>query len=260
MLDILKRHESSLADAISGRAPDRDEMCLRIIKANSRITPQLALEIYRNNTHGARVYALEQIYPACTSILGETTFRSIAREYVIKDTAGRADLNVYGHTFNQHLEHLLAAGRIPGDYTYLPDLASLECIYNNAYFADNDPSFDFDEFAQRTTNGADIFFKLSQSLGRIASAYPIYQIWLNNRYLHDNKQVQAIPEAQHLVAYRDNYKPAVAPVRQCEYKLLDALSKQCSLQQLIDHSGCDVVNILPKLIAQKWIVGISSHG
>jgi hypothetical protein len=80
MLDLLRQHEADMSAALSGDDPERDVSILQKIKPSSKISPQLAPAIYRNNTRGARVSTLEQTYPACTRILGKAVFRSIAIE------------------------------------------------------------------------------------------------------------------------------------------------------------------------------------
>jgi len=261
MLTTLKQHVSGFTLALVDQTQDECELISRI-KKSSRISPQLALEIYRNNTRGARINALQAIYPACRNILGDDTFRAIAKAYVNADTAGEADLNRYGKAFSRHMHTLLDTGRLPEDYAYLPDLARLEFMTHAAYYADPDPKFDFDLFEQRVLNREQISFQISHSLGLLASSYPVHEIWLHNRpgfnTTQNRHQIQAISGTQYLLVYRDRYIPVVMLVSGHEYQLLEAFADNHTLQNVIEHINCDIDTMLPKLIANKWITGMTA--
>ena len=260
MLDLLRQYESELVAAVSRSTIEQHRAFLSKIKKKSRISPQLAVEIYSNNTRGARVAALEQIYPACASVVGSKVFRAIAREFVANDKYGSADLNTYGGTFHRHLQQLLSDQRLPQDVIYLADLARLEYLLHQAYYADNDPSFDFDEFEQMLNDGIDIRFHTSHALGLIASGYPLHQIWMANMSQQCSRTVNAINGTQYLVVYRDRFKPRIEVIDDCTYCTLAAILAACSLQQLVERCDCDITRILPDLIRRRWITGINKHG
>jgi len=267
MSTALAQHLSEFTLALTVNPPDGgNEILSRLIK-KSRITPQLALEIYRNNTRGARIKTLEIIYPACQSILGHDTFQSIAQGYVIEDTVGAADLNHYGETFSLYLGDLLDAGRLPDEYAYLQDLASLEFKFHAAYYADSDPVFDYKLFEQKVKNEEKVYLQVNASLGMLASRYPLYQIWSHNHPGQEKMKtkgkgrhdIRAISDTQYLLIYREEYKPVVAPVSDREYRLLEAFDNHQSLQTVLCRIDCDIDVVLPGLIANKYIVGIKDN-
>lgn len=260
MLDPLQQYESEFVAAVSGGADEQRHDFLSKIKKKSRISPQLAVEIYRNNTRGARIAALEQIYRACASVVGSGVFRVIAREFVANDAYGSADLNTYGGAFHRHLQHLLAGERLPPDLIYLADLARLEYSLHQAYYADDDPLFDFNDFEQTINDDIDISFHTSHSLGLIDSGYPLHQIWMNNLSQQCASSVNAVIGTQYLVVYRDRFQPRIEAVDDCTYRALAAITEACSLQQLAERSGCEITRILPDLISRRWVTGISKHG
>ncbi len=259
MADNLIQHEAEFAAAVANAAAGYDEIFLQKVQHNPRLPAQRALDIYRNNTRGARVSALEQVYPVCTRILGATVFRTIAREYVDADTCGKADLNTYGEDFSQHLARLLEDGRLANDFAYLSDLAILEFKFHQAYYVEDDPAFDFAEFELDLQNPTTVHFSLSHALSLINSNYPLYQIWAGNRGQLRSDKVSAIDGVQYLVVYRRDYQPVTKPVEQSEYRLLEAIVAKVSLQQLVDECGSPVATLLPQMIAEKWIVGFEAH-
>ena len=255
----LHQYESDLVAAINGGNKARDSTLLNQVNAHSRISPRLAFDIYRKNTHGARLAALEQAYPVCVRILGDSVFRSIAREFVSRDDQDHSDLNTYGENLHLHIQQLIGGRRLPPDFSYLPDLARLEFMLHRAYYADDDPQFDFAAFEQALNNGIDISFQLSSTLGLLTSVYPLYQIWENNRSQTDSHEVTAIDSKQYLVIHRTAVRPAVTAVEHDTYRLLTAMTGASSLNQLLDETDANLDRQLPALIRHKWVVGISRH-
>lgn len=264
MRSDLEQHITEFTLALTADRQDGEYEIISKMSTASRIPPRLALEIYRNNTRGSRVSALESIYPACRNILGSETFRSIAREYVVADTTGTPDLNHYGETFNRHLAELVENGRLPADYAYLYTLASLEFKYHAAYYADSDPEFDFELFEHKVTSGQPVYLKPSCSLGLLASEFPVYQIWQKNLNAQESAQtgsrisdqVQSINTMQYLLVYRDTDTPMIITINDHEYRLLEAIESKLSLQSVVDRIDCDVDVLLPGFIANRWITGV----
>ena len=252
---ILQQHQSEFTSALISQQDDDNDFASKINKS-SKIDPQRALDIYRNNTNGARIDALALVYPVCNIILGDEVFRSIAREYVLSSNDTQSDLNHYGELFNRHFQLLLNTGRLPEEYMYLSDLAKLEFIIHRAYYADNDPDFNFQLFEQKINNEESFYLKISVSLGLVKSAYPVYEIWLKNNNHQTTKNIYAIEEMQYLLIHRDSYKPVVNPVEKYEYVLLDACINEVLFQGIVESSEYNIDVILPKLITNKWIVGI----
>ena len=264
MPSLLQQHVSEFTQALISRQQHDDEFINRISDA-SKISPRLAVEIYRNNTHGARVNTLELVYPACKNILGEEAFDAIAREFALVDDAGAADLNQYGEAFSIHLGGLVDAARLPADYAYLQDLASLEYLYHAAYYAAADPQFDFELFEQKVNDGEPLFLQPCASLGLLQSRHPVHEIWQLNHgdssaEPASSHAVQALQATQYLLVYRDEYRPLVVTVTETEYSLLQAFRQQRSLQWVVDHIHCDIDVLLPALIAKRWIVGVLRNG
>ena len=267
MTTDLEQHHAELTVALIGNLHDGDFDITGRISDASRITPRLALDIYRNNTRGTRIRSLEIIHPACRAILGDDTFHAIAADYVAADTVGVSDLNNYGGRFSHHLGDLAEAGRLPGDYAYLQDLARLEYSYHAAYYADDDPVFDYELFERTVTNGEPVYFEISASLRRLASEYPVYDIWQLNRPARaedrtagGEHEVKAVEGTQFLLVHRVDEMPVVLAIVESQYRLLEAFANGLSLQAVIDDVDRDVDVVLPGLIANRWIVGTRHDG
>ncbi len=255
MLNILQQHQSEFADALTGKQ-GADGVFINRIVPSSKISAQLALDIYKNNTRGARTSSLEVIYPICKKILGEEIFHSICKEYVNADINGASDLNQYGKTFSHHLKQLVKTNRLPTDYRYISELALLEYMIHAAYYADNDTTFDFALFEKKITENVAVYFKVSHSLKLFKSEQPIYEIWLNNLNDRQVQNVSAINGSQYLLVHREKFKAAVHLINTDEYQLIDAFINGYSLQDVIEKFEFSVDKILPTLITKKWLCGI----
>ena len=255
MLNVLQQHQSEFACALAHHQSAHQEFVRKITKT-SKISPQLALDIYRNNTRGARLKSLQMIYPVCRKILGDETFHLIAQQYVIEDSEGSSDLNHYAESFNLHLELLLAADRLPEEYIYLPELVALEYKIHAAYYANTDPLFPFKLFEQKVNNEQQVYFKLSSALGLIASEHPVYEIWRSNKEQQCTEEIKPIEGKQYLLVYRNGYKSSIAVINNREYSIIKDIINDLSLQEIINNANFDINNVLPVLITNKWIVGI----
>lgn len=255
MLSVLRQHQSEFATALI-QAQEADNKFLKKIKNTSKISPQLALDIYRNNTLGARVNALKLVFSIAKKILGDETFHSIAQHCVIAKDEGVSDLNAYGESFSLQLSLLLSAGRLPEDYAYLPDLAKLEFKMHAAYYANNDPLFPFKLFRQKINDNESVYLKASASLALLTSKYPIYEIWLSNKDQQYEEKIKPLTATQYLLIYRNKYQPMVAVINDDQYRIMEAIINNCSLQKIIDNAECDVDVLLPDLIMNKWVVGL----
>ncbi len=255
----LQQHITEFDSVLTGLAVSEEDVFFKKIKYSSKISSKLAIEIYINNTRGARVNALKTVYPACGNILGKDVFHSIAKEFVDADVAGLQDLNNYGAAFGQHLSSLVETGRLPAEYSYLHDLAHLELQIHTAYYVEDDPVFDFKVLEDRIKNGSQLHFRLSKSLALLVFQMPILEIWKNNldTTVCGDSSVLAITETQYLLIHREVNIPVVTMINACEYKLLDAIKNNLSLQDAIVSVDCDIDRILPKLILKKWVCGVT---
>ena len=255
MLNVLQQHQSEFAGALVDHQSDCKQFIRKITKT-SKISPQLALYIYRNNTRGAQLKSLEMIYPVCRKILGDETFHLIGQQYIINNTEGSSDLNHFGESFNLHLKSLLEAGRLPEEYFYLTDLVALEYKIHAAYYANTDPVFPFKLFEQKVNNKRQVYFKVSSALGLIASEYPVYEIWRSNKEQQYAEEIKPIEDKQYLLVYRNEYKSSIAVINNNEYSIIKAIINDLSLQEIINNASFDINHVLPVLITNKWIVGI----
>ena len=73
---------------------------------------------------------------------------------------------------------------------------------------------------------------------------------------YGEEEIKAREGKQYLLVFRNNYKSSVVVIGADEYNIIKAVANNLSLQEIINMTDCDINNILPSLIANKWIVDI----
>ena len=137
--------------------------------------------VYQNNTRLTLLNAVETTYPVIARALGDEFFTGLARSYVITTPSLSGNLFGYAQQFSAWLQQWLAALEDrdeAAELAYLPDLATLEWLMHQAYFAPDAPTFDFNalQAVNPALQGA-LCFKLHPSCALLRSDYPVAQIW-----------------------------------------------------------------------------------
>jgi hypothetical protein len=234
---------------------------LRLVGGNGRIPAELALTIYGNNVSGALAKALTAAFPACRRILGETCFNAVARRFIEHNPSKQADLNRYGASFSDFLDHWTATRATFSDYRYLGDLARLEWHCHTAYTAADDPPFDFRALAKASRDGPEMLrFRLSHSLGLLQSDYPLMEIRASNLSDGDATEVRADELPEYLLVSRPALQVQVERVNAITLQLLAACRDGRTLGH-ITNTGSDPTSTLhetlPELIQRQWITGFT---
>jgi uncharacterized protein (UPF0276 family) len=128
------------------------------------------LNVYRNNTFGALLDYLVEVYPATQGVLGDDYFRQLARLFVQTMPPSEGNVHLYGAglgSFILTIQELQA-------YPYLYDLARYEWHYHELYYADNSGALNVGEFDQQALLETKV--ELHQAHILLKSDYPVFQI------------------------------------------------------------------------------------
>jgi hypothetical protein len=136
------------------------------------------LQIYRNNTFISLCEALKASYPVVSALVGEKFFAIAAKGYIAAQPPRAPRLTEYGAGFVDFLAAFEPARSLP----YLPDMARLEWLINEAFHAPDDTGL----MPQSLSSVAQdqfpwMSFKLRSS-GRLFHArYRIDRLWRAHR-------------------------------------------------------------------------------
>jgi hypothetical protein len=170
-------------------------------------------------------------------------------------------LNRYGALFSDFLDDWTATQAPFSDYRYLSDLARLEWYCHTAYYAADDPPFDFKALAEASRDASETLrFRLNHSLGLLQSDYPVMEIREINLSDGDATEVRADDLPEYLVVSRPRLQPRVERVDAVTFQLLTACQDGRTLAH-ITHTGRRLANTLleklPELIQRHWITGFT---
>lgn len=248
------------------RSRRADPACTRLFSEDGEITRKKRLEIYRSTMRTAHVRALANTYPCCEKILGGRYFRQMATEYFHGHPATHQNLNLYGGSFPEFLRNWGREHEALAEYPYLPDLAKLEWAYEQAYYASEDPEFDFDRLSTlHEDDYRNICFRLSASLSLLDSIYPVYEIWTAQQAQEEVREVEAIAAPQYLCIAREHYKPVIHRLGQNYWWVMQEILNGTpfgELESLVqqEHPHIPLQVIIPELISQQWVCGYRLMG
>jgi hypothetical protein len=239
----------------------RNTRARQLLRENDRIPTELALRIYKNNVSGARIKSLAAAYPACFRILGEACFNNMAQRFIEHTPSQQPDLNRYGTAFGNFFDDWTSTQAQFSDYRYLGDLARLEWLCHTAYYADNDPSFDFTALSKAGPNAREACrFRPGHSVGLLQSDYPVMEIRATNLSAGDAAEVQAGTLPEYLVVSRPAFQPRVERLDPVSFEILASCRKGMTLGHIIDthRQRTKIIHqILPGLIQHGWITSVT---
>ena len=251
----LAETQRRFAAAIDAGGPEGEAGFADLLASTPRIGARERIGIYRRNSRGARQKPLASIFRVCREVVGDACFRGLAGRYVCEYPALGGDLNQLGETFPDLLAGIVATDPAFAEMPYLPDLARLEWLWNAAYYAPADPSFDVVAFAQaaRSDSPGDIRLRLSSSARLLGCDYPVSSIWQRHR---DDEPARDLPQGDgdQLLIWRPETRPLVESVSPERFELLAAIAEGDTLERLAT-AGRDL-GVLGELVTDGLIVGI----
>ncbi|MGV6826996.1 MAG: HvfC/BufC family peptide modification chaperone [bacterium] len=258
MRTSLKDAQQGLVDALdpacSSTSRDRIE---RMIAGSGRDQRIKRLNVYRHSVTAMHQRALEQVFPVCMKILGEAAFNAYARDYSYYHLDANPDLNVFGKAFSRYIGTALAVRGMQEGLEYLPELAELEYAWHSAYYAKDDPDFDFERYAALLHASMNFRFTSSHALVLFESEFPILSIWEHHHRGHSPKTISALPDQECLVVYRQDYQPSISRVDTDTYLILKAIQDGLSIAELASDTDLSTgLRLLPELVQRGWLTGV----
>lgn len=237
------------------QSPHRSRACNPALAAE--IFPAERLSIYRSNSAGACHRALELIYPVCRTIVGNAFFRHLGARYISRYPSRLFDLNHYGEHWPQFLHHSLKTGAALRELPYLAELAQLEWHYHAAYYAADDPAFDFTALQRvEETRQNDIIWQSSASLSLIHTDFPLCAIWQANQKSSTTASgVSGLSEREYLCIHRHQFTLQLMRVDRLSHQLLQKIVENKTMGELVEQFGSTVEERLPRWVTSGWICG-----
>ena len=193
------------------------------------LAPQDRIQVYRNMVFNTLSGALVTSFPVVLRLVGQDCFEGLASRYIAAIPSSSGNLQDYGQSFPDFLASAAETAGLP----YLPDVARLEWLRQEAYLAADADAIapewltllKDDELAQSKID-------LHPSIHLLASQHPIFDIW---RFCHDENphQLHLGGEGQAVMVWRDDIQIAIQPVSLGAHRFVAALLAGRSLDEAI---------------------------
>lgn len=224
-----------------------------MINSSETFSTEQRVGVYQNNTIGTLKNTLSSTYPICESLVGTDYFKQLSQHHIKLNPSDDRNLDKYGANFPETLATLIEQRPELAELAYLTDVAKLEWIHHQTYFADDRQSFDLEAFAALAPEEqTQVIFKLADDVSIIDSPYPIYDIW----DCHEQGIDPEITHQEHnyLLIQRTQWKITTELIDEHYFALLNAINSQKSLIELTSFLEISPID-LATLIEQRIVTG-----
>ncbi len=208
--------------------------------------------LYRNTWVKGLVDALAANYPVVAELLGPHVFTSVAVEYTRAERSRSPVLALYGEGFPGYL----AAHSISEELPYLADVARLERLWIECFFAADDEPLDPITFAEAFAKEAAGLRPTLRTAARLARfETPAVTIWAAHKE-GGFEELEPAWQPEHALVVRRDASVAVLLLSEPEAQLLSKIVQNCSLEEAItavaaDHPSAELPPIISNIISSS---------
>lgn len=209
-----------------------------------------AFAVYRNTWLKGLLDALDANYPTVAIIIGAELFEAVALEFARENRATTPVLALYGAGFPEFLAGHSEVREIP----YLRDVAALERLWTECFFAADAPVLDPQDYAAlRPAQLLNFRARLHPATRLARFETPAVTIWQAHRVGGEFEDVQPEWKAEHALVTRRGPAVTVTLVDAVTYALLEGLERDRSLGSAMTAAaearpGCDLAGALITII------------
>ena len=161
------------------------------------------LAIFRNTFLSSCADTLERKYPTCVRVLGEEYFRVIARAYVESYTPDSKVLASYGKSMPEFIGTYLKARLDDANLDYVSDLAELDSLWDQVYFAKAEPEVSEETLEQWMSQIDSISLSLNHNVMITSIRWSVLNLWAELRHEALSEKHEIAPEKIHVLMWRD---------------------------------------------------------
>lgn len=183
--------------ALAQYVQKNDSTAIRSFLKNSDDERKLA--IFRNTFLSSCVETLMRRFPSCVTVLGNDFFHEIARQYVEQNTPRSKVLADYGETMPAFLEQALEEQNLG----YVANLAELDNMWNQVYFAAQDTIPNEQDLARWMENIDSISLTLSASTSLVVTQWRVSEVWSALKSGELTEQCEITPDKEYILMWRD---------------------------------------------------------
>lgn len=256
----MRMNLSKIQQAYSQAIYGADTLTLEsLINGDSKFSTRKRVDVYRNNTIGTLKQTLSDTFPVCEMLVGEKYFKQLTSAHVQEYPSMQRNLDLYGESFAETLQALIQSRDELKKLAYLADVAQLEWLLNQSYFATDRETFDINAFsllsAEQQTQS---YFCLAEDIHLMESPFAVYDIWMSHQNVKETEVDEASDQLSHthnyLLVQRAAWQPQAILIDKALFQLLISIKKQTPLEcltHLLENSPMDIA----ALIQQGFVTG-----
>jgi hypothetical protein len=191
---------------------------------------QARFNIYQNNRQTTLMKALNNIYPVCERLVGESFFQGMANHYLKTQNQRNFTLDELGSEFPEFIGHFPPAQSLE----YLKDVAELEWIIHNVATAAENSQLDIQQLQEMPQDERSALgFELAENGCLFYSPYPADRIWeINQADAAEDASVDLREGGVYLFIWRKDFDIYLERLSKLEWQLLKYISAGLTLQDL----------------------------
>ena len=191
-----------------------------LLNAQRGTPPEVRLSVYAGGYLARTREALAEVYEAVHFVLGESAFIELAEAYAARYSSHDYNLSFAGRHLPEFLRDLPMTQRLP----FLPDLARLEWLVCRAFHAFEQPPLLPSRVAALPPEAWDrLCLAFQPSVGIVASAWPILDIWTARRQPRDSVSLDVAGRAQRVLVFRRGLDVRCDLLEEPAFHLLEVL-------------------------------------
>jgi len=251
----LAKLQANFSAAIFSPTTDQHAV-LQQISTDTGPDAEQRLDIYRHSILNSFSRVLAATYPVIEKLVGEDFFSAMAKQYAQTMPSLQPDLGEFG----RHFDHFLAEFEQLKQLAYLPDVARLEWLWEEVFYAADDPEANFSALAELNDQRLQkLRFNLSASAHLLQSTYPVLAIWQANQICDNTEEIVLESTGEQLLLLRQGDECRMDRLTNDDWLLLNAINDGHCFAELIKMiGGVDGLNaLLPTYVQRGWIVSLN---
>lgn len=213
--------------------------------------------VYRNTGLKGLVDALDANYPTVAMLLGSELFKAAALEYARSNPPETPVLAEYG----AHFAGFLALQRAGREIPYLRDVAVLDRLWTECFFARDAPMLILQDYARlKPTELVGLRPRLHPATRVVRFETPAVTIWQAHRAEGEFEEIKPEWQAERALVTRRSSAVTVTPVDEATYRVLVEIRSRRTLGSAIGiaaeaHPGSDLAGVVAGIIASGALTG-----
>jgi hypothetical protein len=211
----------------------------------------MRLGFYRTNVFGNYLDALRATYLGVERTVGRAHFSALAERFIRDYPSTHGDLNRYGGEFARFLK----GEPVTIDLPWLPDLAQLEWLVDESFYAADHPPLSIERLALVPADHCEkLVFRLHPACRLLRTHYPILHVWEAGRAGYTG-----VPDVPlngcdvALLLRRESFEVMIESVDTATFGMLTALRSGASFLQAYERATAEQPGFDPAAFLQRHV-------